>query len=49
MLIKIRKIKLLQKLALGEQTARGVIQGTVMDIWRQIAHVCRDLLERTVK
>lgn len=37
------------KLVLGEVTALGVIQDTATGSWRQIADVCRDLLELTVK
>lgn len=37
------------RLALGVVTALGVIQDNVPGSWRQIARVCRDLLELTVK
>lgn len=37
------------RLALGVVTAQGVIQDNVPGSWRQIAHVCRDLPELTVK
>lgn len=43
------KNKLLQRLALGVVTALGVFQDNVPGSWRQIAHVCRDLPELTVK
>lgn len=48
-LISYDKNKLLQRLALGVVTAQGVIQDNVPGSWRQIAHVCRDLPELTVK
>lgn len=37
------------KLALGEVTALGVTLDTATGSWRQIANVCRGLLELTVK